>query len=72
MTNKYSPIIEELQRAEISLTELWGPLGMRQVRVSRHRPGTAKPEDITDAYADAIRKSADALLKAIAVLKNPP
>jgi hypothetical protein len=70
MTDKYASVIEELQRAEIKLNELWGPLGTRKARVSLHRPGAPRPDDITEAYADGLRNAADALLKAIAVLKN--
>jgi hypothetical protein len=71
MTDGQALIVEELQRAEINLIELWGPLGTRQARVSLHRPGAPSPDDITETYADGLRKAADALLKAIAVLKNP-
>lgn len=71
MTDKYASIIEELQRAEGSLIELWAPLGTGQARVSLQRPGTLSPEDITLAYTDGLRKAADALLKAIAALRNP-
>jgi hypothetical protein len=70
MTDRYAPVIEELQRTQINLNELWGPLGTRQARVSLHRPGAPRPDDITEAYADGLRKAADALLKAVATLKT--
>lgn len=71
MTDKYAPIIEELQRTHDNLVRLWAPLGAGQARVSLQRPGTRSPEDITQAYTDGLREAPNALLKAITVLRNP-
>jgi hypothetical protein len=71
MTDKYASIIEELQRAEINLVELWTPLGTGHAHVSLRRAGKPDADDVTPVYTDGLRKTADALLKAIAVLKNP-
>jgi hypothetical protein len=70
MTDKYAPIIEELQRAHDNLVKLWAPLGTQQARVSIQRPGARGPEDITQAYTDGLREAPNALLKAITVLRN--
>ena len=71
MADKYAPIIEELQRAQANLIELWGPLGTGKARVALQRPGAPRPDDVTQAYADGLRSAADALLKAIAIVSNP-
>jgi hypothetical protein len=65
----YDPIIEELQRETANAALLSHALISRQVRVTRHPPG-AQPVDITTEYADGLRKASDALLKAVAALKN--
>ncbi len=65
----YGPIIEELEREQANISKLWQPVGVRQVRVTRHPPGSA-PVDITTEYEAGLRKASDALLKAVTVLKN--
>ena len=71
MTNKYAPIIEELQRAQSNLMKLWAPLSLRQARVSQHSPGVfTPPPDISQQYDDGFREATDALGKAIKVLQN--
>ncbi len=67
---KYDPIVEELERELLNIGALWQPVGMRQVRVTQHPPGGAAI-DITQQYADGLRKAADALTKAVAALKLP-
>jgi expansin (peptidoglycan-binding protein) len=66
---KHGPIIEELERATMNVAELSMALIARQVRVSKH-PAGGTPVDITDQYADGLRKASDALNKAVAALKN--
>jgi len=34
----YDPIIEELEQELSNLMKLWGPVGLRQVRVTQHSP----------------------------------
>jgi hypothetical protein len=65
----HGPIIEELEREQANILKLWQPVGVRQVRVTRHPPGTT-PVDITTEYADGLRKASDALNKAVTALKN--
>ncbi len=65
----YDPIIEELEQELANLMKLWGPVGLRQVRVTRH-PAAGAPVDLTDQYADGLRRATDALTKAVAVLKK--
>jgi hypothetical protein len=57
MSNKYAPSSRNCS-------------AQRQARVSLHRPGASNLEDITDTYAEGLRMAADALLKAIAALKD--
>jgi hypothetical protein len=65
----YGPIIEELEREQANIVKLQQSAGFRQVRVTQHPPG-GTPVDITDQYADGLRKASDALLKAVTALKN--
>lgn len=67
---KYDPIIEELEQELLNVTALWQTVGTRRVRVTDHPPG-GTPVDITQKYADGLRKASDALLKAVTVLKLP-
>jgi hypothetical protein len=69
MASKYEPIIEELRQDRQNLMALWGPVGTRQVRVTRHPPGKAAV-DITDQYEAGFRKATDALNKAITILEQ--
>jgi len=63
------PIIEELMREQANLVALQMAVNTRQVRVTQHPPGQT-PIDITQQYADGLRKASDALNKAVQVLKN--
>jgi hypothetical protein len=65
----YDPIIEELEQELSNLMKLWGPVGLRQVRVTQHSPASA-PVDLTDEYADGLRGATNALTKAVAVLRK--
>ena len=67
----YEPVIRELERELLNVTKLSQPVGARQVRVTEHPPG-APPVDVTDQYADGLRRASDALLKAVTVLKTLP
>jgi hypothetical protein len=67
----YEPIIQELERELLNVTRLWQAVSLRQVRVTQHLPG-AELVDITEDYADGLRKGSDALLKAVAALKTLP
>jgi hypothetical protein len=66
---KHGPIIEELEREMAGAAMLSHALNLRQVRVTQHPPGGA-PVDVTSEYEAGLRKVSNALLKAVAALKN--
>jgi hypothetical protein len=66
---KYKAIIDELRREHAELLKLWNGVGARQVRVTHHPP-SGQAKDITQEHADAIRKAADSIHKAIVVLEG--
>lgn len=66
---KHSVIIEELESELKNVTALSMALNLRKVRVSQHPPGGGQI-DVTDKYEAGLRKASDALLKAVAALKN--
>lgn len=65
----YGPIIEELNQELSNLMNLWGPVSLRQVRVTQHPPVDATV-DVTDHYEEGLRWATDALTKAIKALSN--
>jgi hypothetical protein len=65
----YDPIIKELEQEQSNLVELWGPVRLRQVRVTQHPPGCAQV-DLTDKYEEGFRRATDALTKAVAALRK--
>jgi hypothetical protein len=67
--SKYDPLIAQMRQELIEITALWSGVGMRQVRVTHHPPG-GQPVDITQQHADAVRKAADSLHKAIVILEG--
>jgi len=67
--SKYAPLITQMRQELEDILRLWNGVGMRQVRVTHHPPGHPAV-DITQEHADAVRKAADSLHKAIVILEG--